>query len=418
MACTNRSVRGKGEPIMTTPHIPDWDPRAPSVLDDQRHAYDEMRRRCPVAYSDLLGWSLFRYDDVLRALEDPGAFSSATKHRAIPNGLDGPEHTAYRRLLAPHFGPDRLDALEPRARQIAAGLLQPLLARGAGELVSEFAQPFAMHALCEFVGWPHEDWQQLAEGIRASQNASFTKDAGAGAAAAGEFVGYVNGVLAAHRAAPTEHADGLTAALLESEIAGARLSDDDIVSILRNVTAGHGTTAAAVGVVALHLADDPRLQETLRIAPSLLPVAIREILRIDDPLVALGRTTKRAVEILPVGSHAALGRTSTRDMEIGGRAIRSGDRISLMWIAANRDEATFPEADTLRLDRDSTADVVFGAGIHRCLGEALALLEIQTAIEALLDGTRRIAFAGTEPRQRAVYPGNGLRALPLELSPR
>ncbi len=370
-----------------------------------------------MAYSDLLGWSLFRYDDVLRVIEDPGAFRSATKRRAIPNGLDAPEHTAYRRLLDPHFGPDRLAVLEPRAGQIAAGLLEPLLARGGGELVSEFAEPFAMQALCEFAGWPHEDWQQLAEGIHASQSASFTKDAHAGAAAAGMFVDYVNGVLAAHRGAPAEHAVGLTSALLESEIDGARLSDDDIVSILRNVTAGHGTTAAAVGVVALHLADDPALQERLRVAPSLLPVAVREILRIDDPLVALGRTTTDAVEILPVGSHAALGRTSTRAIEVGGRAIRAGDPISLMWIAANRDEAAFSEADTVRLDRDSTADVVFGAGVHRCLGEGLALLEVRKAIEALLADTSRIAFAGIESRERVAYPGNGPRALLLELSP-
>ncbi len=74
--------------MMTTTRTPDWDPWTPPVLDDQRHAYDDMRRRCPVAYSDLLGWSLFRYYDVLRAVEDPSAFSSVTKRHAIPNGLD------------------------------------------------------------------------------------------------------------------------------------------------------------------------------------------------------------------------------------------------------------------------------------------------------------------------------------------
>ena len=114
------ATREDANVTLTTARAPDWDPRAPSVLSDQRRAYDEMRRRCPVAYSDFLGWSLFRYVDVLHALEDPGTFSSATKRRAIPNGLDAPEHTAYRRILDPHFGPDRMTALEPRARQIAA----------------------------------------------------------------------------------------------------------------------------------------------------------------------------------------------------------------------------------------------------------------------------------------------------------
>lgn len=78
---------------MTHPPTPDWDPRDALVLQDQRHAYDEMREQCPVAYSDLLDWSLFRHQDVIRVLADPGTCSSATKRRTIPNGMDPPERT-------------------------------------------------------------------------------------------------------------------------------------------------------------------------------------------------------------------------------------------------------------------------------------------------------------------------------------
>jgi cytochrome P450 len=77
---------------------PDWDPRSPAVLDDQIAAYDQMRSRCPVAYSDYLHWSLFRHADVMRVLNDHDTFSNAvSSHLSVPNGMDPPEHTRYRR---------------------------------------------------------------------------------------------------------------------------------------------------------------------------------------------------------------------------------------------------------------------------------------------------------------------------------
>lgn len=96
-----------------------------------------MRERCPVAYSEFLGWSLFRYDDVLRATADPRSFSNATKRHPIPNGLDPPEHTRYRRALDPHFSPERLRAFEPRYREVAIAPVEPLL--DAGDRLTSWA---------------------------------------------------------------------------------------------------------------------------------------------------------------------------------------------------------------------------------------------------------------------------------------
>lgn len=185
--------------------------------------------------------------------------------------------------------------------------------------------------------------------------------------------------------------DDITASLLTTEVNGEPPSDDDIVSILRTWTAGHGTIAAAIGILTLYLAEHPDTQERLRAEPSLLPVAIEEILRIDDPLVANRRTT-------------------TRDAEIEGRTIPAGEHLSLMWIAANRDHEAFDHPYTVRFDRDPNAGLLLGAGIHKCLGAPLARLEMRIATEELLARTSSIALAGHEPVRRGRYPTNGLLA--------
>ena len=106
---------------MSDERKPDWDPRSAEVLCDQRAAYDAMRERCPVAWSDYLQWSLFRHEDVVRALHDHETFSSAaSRHLSVPNGMDPPEHTVYRRLVEPYFAAARVDAFEPSCRQLAA----------------------------------------------------------------------------------------------------------------------------------------------------------------------------------------------------------------------------------------------------------------------------------------------------------
>jgi cytochrome P450 len=126
-----------------------------------------------VAHSDFLGWSLFAHHDVVAAVRDMATFSSATKRRAIPNGMDPPEHTAHRQVLDPYFTAERMAAFEPRSRQIAAALLDPLLARGEAEFISEFAGPFPHQALCAFAGWPVADWNRVRGWTHGNQEAAF-----------------------------------------------------------------------------------------------------------------------------------------------------------------------------------------------------------------------------------------------------
>jgi cytochrome P450 len=208
---------------------------------------------------------------------------------------------------------------------------------------------------------------------------------------------YVRDAMDERREQHAQPTDDITARIMATEVNGKRLSDEEIVSVLRNWVAGHGTVAAAIEILVYHLAHDQALQQKLRADRTLVPAAIDEILRSDGPLVANRRTT-------------------TREVEIGGRKIDPGATLTLMWIAANRDPAVFDDAEDIRIDRDQDKSLLFGAGIHVCLGAPLARLEMQVAIEELLDGTKMIELAAGLPPERDIYPGNGFRALHVRLA--
>lgn len=380
-------------------HKPDWSPMDASVLEDQLAAYDEMRHDCPVAWSEQLGWSLFRHDDVLRVLLDHETFSNAvSRHRSVPNGMDPPEHTAYRRAIEHYFTPERMRRFEPVCRELAANLLKPLAARGAFECSEEFAVPFALRSQCKFLGWPASLAESIREWTRRNQEATRAGHRATLVEIAGEFRAHVSDLLQTRRQAGAPRQDDVIDGLLETRIDDAPLTDEEITSILRNWTMGElGSLASGIGIVAAHLADDLGLQERLRAEPVLLPGAIDEILRISGPLV-LNR------------------RVARRDVELGGRRVAAGERLSLLWISANRDEAVFENPREVRLDRDPGANLLYGAGIHVCPGAPLARLEMRVAMEELLRRSRRIERRDDGPAEKAVFPANGWASLPLKIA--
>lgn len=383
-------VKGDGSP--TEAHE-DWDPRDPSVLADQRQAYDDMRERCPVAHSEFMGWSLFRWSDVTAVLADTETFSSASRHPAIPNGMDPPEHTRYRAALEPFFSARALERVEPRCHAIAAELVAGMLRSGRAELLQAFAEPLALRGLCAFLGWPESQWEALGGWTHGNQHAAFTRDPSAGRALAVLLAEHVTRNLAEHRRhSPVQD---VTDELLAVTVDGERLSDDQLVAAMRNWIAGEGTVAGGISIIALQLAQDVGLQERLRRDMSLIPAAIEELLRVDDPLVANRRTTMRPVEI-------------------GGRHIDAGESVSLMWVAANRDPQVFDDPATVHIERDLAHSLVWGQGIHLCLGAPLARLQIRAGIEALLRGTKRWEVAG--PVRRSVYPSDALAEFTIALS--
>jgi cytochrome P450 len=377
---------------------PDWDLRSADVLRDQRAAYDELRERCPVAYSESMQWTLFRHEDVARVLHDHQTFSNAvSQHLSVPNGMDPPEHTAYRRIIEPYFAAERMDAFEPTCRQIVSDLVHKALASGEVELMADFALPFAVRVQCAFLGWPPELHEPLVRWTQKSATANLAEDRQAMSEIAREFEGFIDRMLDTRSQAGAKPQDDITVALMHEEVWGRPLSNEEIASILRNWTVGEvGTISAAVGILVQYLAQHPALQEQLRADRSLLPAAIDEILRLHGPLVA-----NRRVATCPV--------------TIGGRKIEAGERVSLIWIAANRDGRVFEDPDTFRLDRDPALNLLYGAGIHICPGAPLARMELRVVMEELLARTAAIEPAPGKLPSNAVYPSSGFASLPVRV---
>ncbi|WP_305909455.1 cytochrome P450 [Methylomarinum sp. Ch1-1] len=383
---------------MNDKKTPDWDPRSEDVLRDQRMAYDQMREHCPVAHSELMGWSLFRHEDITRALHDHETFSNAvSEHLSVPNGMDPPEHTIYRRLIETYFVPERMDAFEPLCREIVLTLVRSALARGEVELINDFAQPFAVRVQCAFLGWPTALHEPLIRWIINKHEATLAQNRQALAELAREFEEFIDVTLETCRHAGAKSDSNVTSALIQDTVGGQPLRREEIASILRNWTVGEiGTISAAVGLLVHYLALHTELQMQLRAEPDILPTAIDEILRIHAPLVANRRIT-------------------THPVKIGGRELGTGERISLNWMAANRDGRVFEAPDTFRLDRDPSKNLLYGAGIHACPGAPLARMELRVVIEELLKHSTSIELVADQSPTNSRYPASGFCTLPLKI---
>lgn len=210
-----------------------------------------------------------------------------------------------------------------------------------------------------------------------------------------EFEGLIDDLLESRLEAGAKAEDDITASLMHDTVWGRPLSNEEIASILRNWTVGEiGTLSAAVGILAHYLALHADLQTQMRENPSLLPVAIDEILRIHGPLVANRRVT-------------------TKQIEINGRKFIAGEHISLNWISANRDGRVFDEPECFKLDRDPDKNLLYGAGLHVCPGAPLARLEMRVCLEELLKCTTAIQLVPEKPPTNAVYPASGFADLPI-----
>lgn len=390
-------------PATSTPQpssgIPHWDPRSDAVQEDQIASYDAMRRTCPLAQSPYGYTSVFRHADVLRVVEDHETFSNAvSRFPSVPNGMDPPEHTPFRQLIEPYFDQAHMDVFAPRCREVAASLVASLPAGGGIELIGRFAQIFALRIQCAWLGWPPELHEPLRLWTLKNQAATLSRDRDAQEAVAQEFDGYIRDLLLERREAGGGAPDDVTTHLMRNEAMGRALTEEEIISILRNWTVGElGTIAASIGILAHYLAEHPDVQRRLRSDPSRLPAAIDEILRIHAPLI-MNR------------------RVATRDVEIGGHTLPAGTRLAVLWASANRDEAVFGDPDEFRLDRDPALNLLYGAGVHVCPGAPLARLELLAVMEALLAGTEWLALSQARPSIKAIYPGSGFASLYMDIS--
>lgn len=378
--------------------IPTWDPRSDAVQQDQIASYDAMRRACPLASSPYGYTTVFRHADALRVVEDHETFSNAvSRFPSVPNGMDPPEHTPFRRLIEPYFDEAHMAAFAPHCRDISTRLVEGLPAGGTVEFIGEFAQIFALQVQCAWLGWPESLHEPLRQWTLKNHKATLSRDPSAQEDVAREFDGYIRELLAVRRDAGDAAPADITTHLLRNPSLGRPLTEDEIISILRNWTVGElGTIAASIGILAHYLAEHPAIQEQLRAQPQQLPAAIDEILRIHAPLIMNRRVT-------------------TREVKLAGHSLPAGTRIAVLWASANRDEAVFGDPDEFRLDRDPKLNLLYGAGVHVCPGAPLARLELLTVTDALLSGTKWLA-PGNPPPVKAFYPGSGFSSLHLQVN--
>ena len=336
---------------MTRTREPDWEPRSDAVQADQVASYDAMRERCPIAYDGNDSWTVFGHADTVAIVDDVVTYSNAvSRHLQIPNGIDGERHREYRRLVDAYFTDDRLADFEPALRRICADLVASVSRGAEVDFMAAVAEPFANDVTRAFMGWPDSLRAPLRDWTAKNRRAVLAVDRTAMAAIAVEFDTYIRAQLDTRR-------DGIvddpTARLLGERIAGRPLSDEEIVSIIRNWTVAElSTIAASAGVVAAHLARHPDVQRTLREDPTLLDAATDEIQRINSPFVA----SRRRV---------------TRDVEIAGTPVAAGDRVYVVWATANRDPRVFGDPDEFRLDRDPADNLVYGPRRARVPGRTV-----------------------------------------------
>ncbi len=373
-----------------------WDQRSAVAKSNQLKAFDVQRNKCPVINSDLMGISVLSHNDVVQILHDHETYSNAvSQHLSVPNGMDPPEHSEYRQIIEKYFTDDSMKNYENLCRDLAVKLIEQVLKRDTIEFISDFALPFATQNQCAFLHWSARLRNILLRWTLRSQEAIRNQDRSDISAIAREFEELIDGLLE-DRKKESKHSDNdILASLMNEKVWGRTLSNEEISSILRNWTVGEiGTISASVGILAHFLAENNDIQNQLRDEPSSLFKAIDEILRIHGPLLANRRIT-------------------TKPVKISGQEFEPEERISLIWISANRDPKVFDNPDQFRLDRNSSDNLLFGAGIHVCPGAPLARLELRVFMEEFLKRTKNITLVTDSPPVHAIYPASGYAILPL-----
>jgi hypothetical protein len=393
-----------GQPVTYSPY-------AYEIHEDPYPVYARLRAEAPVYRNDELDfWALSRHGDVLAAFRnvddfsnshgvslDPSAFSPDAHKVMSFLALDPPRHTRMRSLVGKGFTPSKVAQMEDRIRAIAVEHLEVALERGTFDFIADFAGKLPMDVISELVGVPAADRaeiRRLADLVVHREDGLFDVPP-TGMDAALTLVGYYQGMVDDRRAAPS---DDLTSALLEAELDGDRLTDQEIVAFLfLMVVAGNETTTKLLGNAWYWAWRHPDQRAKPFADQARVDAWIEETLRFDT-------------------SSQMLLRVARTDLSIRGSTIPEGDRVLLLVGSANRDEEVFPDPDRYDLDRDTSRLVSFGSGRHFCMGAPLARMEARLALAELV---QRVESYDVDPDGiERVHSINvrGLAALPTTVT--
>lgn len=377
-------------------------PFSPEFQADPYPIYRALRESDPVHRMEFMGVRfhvLTRYQDVVGALRDPRISSQAAPRQLMPPELfdgnmfykDPPDHTRLRVLFGRAFLPQLAESLRPGLFLHANALLDAVVERGAMDVVTDLAIPYSLGAITDRLGLPAADRPHLKrlsdelavllDGTRLLSGLAQAK------IAATEMVSYFRSALAQRREQPGED---FLSVLVQAREGDQTLSEEELLATsIFTLVAGHETVTSFIGSAVLALARFPEEHARLLRDPSLIPSAVEEILRFDSPAQI---NVKMAKE----------------ELVIGGKSIAAGDPVCAVIGAANRDPEVFPDPDRLDVGRADNRHVTFSQGPHYCIGAAMARVEAQEILRALLE---RLPGLRADPNEAVRQPGIVLRGL-------
>jgi cytochrome P450 len=328
----------------------------------------EMRESCPIGWSEQQGgnWILTHYEDIWNAARNPGLFSSAHGVSLPAHGMpplppietDPPLHTIIRGALISHFSPGAMAKRQPHAREVVTALIDAFIEDGHADLAGQLTMPLPAIVNTPVLGIPTEDCETFP-----AWAVALLSSGGEDLEAIGSCMGYFDKMYGDRNRKPR---DDMPTILTNIEIDGQPMDKTQfILAMIMIMSGGLDTTTNSGALMLDYLAAHPYQRQQLIDDPSLIPSAIEELLRHLTPLPALFRT-------------------ATADTAIHGRDIVEGEKVQLCWMAANHDPAEFPDPESIDLTRSPNRHLSFGVGVHRCLGAALARMELKVLLEEAL----------------------------------
>jgi cytochrome P450 len=391
------------------------DPYDYDFHEDPYPYYRRLRDEAPLYRNDELGfWALSRHHDVLAGFRnsttlsnkfgvslDPASRGPHASKTMSFLAMDDPSHLRLRTLVSKGFTPRRIRELEPRVKQIAVQHLDVMLERAAGghtvDYVNDFAGKLPMDVISELMGVPQPDRDKVrawADGVMHREE-GVTDVPAAAIEASLNLIVYYQGMVEQRRA---ELTDDLTSALLEAEIDGDRLTDDEVLGFMfLMVIAGNETTTKLLANAAFWGHHNPDQLTPLYDDPSRIPLWVEETLRYDT-------------------SSQILARTVQGELELCNTVIPDGDIVLLLPGSAHRDERVFADPDNFVIGREIGSKLMsFGSGAHFCLGAHLARMEARVALTELF--SRIDGFEVDESNAVRVHSSNvrGFASLPVTL---
>jgi cholest-4-en-3-one 26-monooxygenase len=359
-------------------------------------------------------WVVTKYDDVVTVGRDGQTYSSDQKRGGVVGledmegyedfgeggrlmlTMDAPEHTRYRKLVNRGFTPRQMRLLEPRIRELTAQIVDEVIEQGGCDYVVDVAAEVPLQVIAEMLGVPMEDRHKVFEWSNrmiGSEDPEYMVSEDLVQTAQIEMFMYANELAAERRKNPR---DDIITALLDAEVDGERLSEMDFnLWFLLIAVAGNETTRNSISHGIKAFCDFPEQYQKLVADPSLAASATEEVVRWASPVMYFRRNV-------------------TRDTELRGHEIKAGDKISMWYISANRDEDVFDRPFEFDILRNPNEHVGFGGGgPHHCLGANLARMEIAVLLEEMAKRVPTIERTGEAAPLRSNFIA-GIKHMPVE----